>query len=223
MLLSLSAYRRAAALSGAALLALVTLASPAEAQDLGVPPAGAYVVDKAHTSLTFRVSHLGFSNYTARFTNIDGTLQFDPAKPEAMSISVTVDPKSLETDFPLPDFSFDAELTGPNWLDALKFPAITFKSTKVEKTGDKTANVTGDFTLHGVTLPLTLTVTYNGGYGGHPMDPGGARIGFSATTKLQRSKFGIAYGVPAAGTTLGVSDAVEVIIETEFVDNKPKK
>jgi polyisoprenoid-binding protein YceI len=75
--------------------------------------------------------------------------------------------------------------------------------------------ITGDFTLHGVTKPVVLNATYNGGYAGHPFDPH-ARIGFSATGKLKRSDFGVAYGIPAPGTTMGVGDDVDIVIETEF-------
>ena len=92
---------------------------------------------------------------------------------------------------------------------------MTFKSTAVELTAPNAARVTGDFTMHGATHPLVLDVTFNGGYVGHPMDPN-ARIGFSAHGKLKRSDYGIAYGVPEPGTTMGVSDEVEIIIESEF-------
>jgi polyisoprenoid-binding protein YceI len=106
-------------------------------------------------------------------------------------------------------------------LDAVQFPEIAFTSTTVSVTGENTAEVTGDLTLHGVTKPVTLQVTYNGGYGPADFDPGGARIGFSATGQIMRSEFGIGYGVPAPGTDFGVGDAVAIIIEAEFVQNKP--
>ena len=178
--------------------------------------AGAYKLDKAHASLIFRVNHLGFSQYTARFRRFDAELQFDPAKPAAMSVSATVDPASIETDFPDPaKLDFNAELRGDKFLDTGKFPAITFRSTAVELTGANTARVKGELALHGVTRPMALDVTFNGGYAGHPMDPQ-SRIGFSARGVLKRSEFGMGYGIPAPGTTMGVSDAVEVLIEAEF-------
>lgn len=195
-------------------------AAPAVAEVKSTAPAGAYKLDKTHTSVTFRVNHLGMSRYTARFTRIDGALQFDPANPSAMSVEATIDPKSIETDYPDPKPDFDAELAGPNWLNAVKFPQITFKSTKVEPTGANTAKVTGDFTLHGVTKPITLDVTFNGGYASAAMDPG-ARIGFSALGKIKRSEFGLAMGVPAPGSTFGVGDDVEIFIETEFSQPPP--
>lgn len=182
--------------------------------------AGVYDLDKTHASVTFRVDHLGMSRYTARFTGIDGRLNFDPANPAAMSVEASVDTGSIKTDYPNPTPNFDAELAGPNWLDAARFPKITFKSTAVEPTGPNTAKVTGDFTLHGVTRPLVLDVTFNGGYDGAPMDPG-SRIGFSAQGKLKRSDFGVSYGVPQPGSTFGVGDEVEIQIEAEFTKPKP--
>jgi polyisoprenoid-binding protein YceI len=176
-------------------------------------PAGAYTLDKSHSTVVFKVSHLGFSNYTAAFAEFDAKLNFDPAKPELTTLEATIDPRSLT--LPAPPAGFRDELVGPQWLNAAQYPAITFKSTKVDVTGANTAKVTGDFTLHGVTKPVVLDVTFNGGYAGHPMDPQ-ARAGFSATGTFKRSDFGIAYGVPAPGTTMGVGDEVAVEIETEF-------
>lgn len=181
-------------------------------------PAGTYALDPAHASLIFRVSHLGFSNFTARFTRFDAELAFNPDDPGAMQVSATIDPTSIETDYPDPDtYDFNADLAGELWLDSAQFPTITFQSTQVELTGDNTALVTGDLDLHGVTHPVTLTVTFNGGYESHPLDPGGSRIGFSARGSLLRSDHGIAFGIPPEGTEIGVGDLVEVIIEAEFL------
>ena len=179
-------------------------------------PAGGYVIERAHTSLNFRVSHMGFSNFTARFTKLNGQLTFDPANPAAMSVTASIDPRSIQTNYPDRTYDFDADLSGKTFLDAAKFPLMTFKSTKVETTGANTARVTGDLTLHGVTAPVVLHVRFNGGYAAMPMDPAGARIGFSAHGTLKRSAFGVSMGVPAAGSNMGVGDDVEVLIETEF-------
>ncbi len=187
--------------------------APATVPDV---PAGDYKLDPTHASLIFRVNHLGFSNYTARFKKFDATLQFDPASPAQSQVNATVDPRSIETDFPDPaKHDFNAALQGEQWLNAAQFPEITFRSTKVELTGGNTARIHGDFTLHGVTKPLVLEAKFNGGFKGMPQDPR-ARIGFSAHGSLKRSEFGIAYGVPAPGTTMGVGDDVEIIIEAEF-------
>ena len=176
-------------------------------------PGGAYTLDKAHASLIFRASHLGFSNYTGRFARFDSQLQFDPAQPERASVKVSIDPTSIEVDNP-PDGFID-QLRGPQWLDAVKFPQLVFQSTKVTRTGPKSLRIDGELSLHGMKRPLTLNATYNGGYAGHPMDPH-ARIGFSARGSLKRSQFGVAYGIPAPGTTMGVGDDVEIIVETEY-------
>ncbi|MBP6012853.1 MAG: polyisoprenoid-binding protein [Alphaproteobacteria bacterium] len=176
-------------------------------------PAGLYKLDKAHASLSFRVSHIGFSNYTAQFAAFDAALQLDPANPSASSVTATVDPKSLV--LPTPPAGFVDELLGAKWLDAVGFPQMTFRSTKVELTGTNTARITGDFTMRGVTLPLTLDATFNGGYASHPYEPS-ARVGFSARGSLQRAAFGVKEGVPPPGSTMGVSDNVDIIIEAEF-------
>jgi polyisoprenoid-binding protein YceI len=176
-------------------------------------PAGDYTLDKHHATLVLRVSHLGFSNYTAAFADFDAKLKFDQNNAGASALEATINPMSLT--LPAPPEGFLAELTGPQWLNTATYPAITFKSTKIETTGPDTGKVTGDLTLHGVTKPVVLDVTYNGGYPGHPMDPH-ARVGFSAKGTFKRSDFGIAYGIPAPGTTMGVSDEVQVAIEAEF-------
>ena len=178
-------------------------------------PAGDYRMDKAHTSVNFRISHLGFSHYTARFTGIDGELHFDPANPTSQTVEATIDATSLQTNYQGPpklDFDSDVE---KNFLNAAQHPQITFKSTKIEMTGPRSANVVGDFTMNGVTKPVTLATTFNGGYPPNQMDPGG-RVGFSAHTTIKRSEFGLKAGIPAPGTNMGVGDDVEVIIETEF-------
>jgi polyisoprenoid-binding protein YceI len=189
-------------------------ATPAPAAPARVDlPAGAYTLDKMHSSLVLRVNHLGFSNYTARFKTFDAQLQFDPNNPSTSSVTVKVDPTSLDVENPPAGFIND--LLGNGWLDTAQFPDLTFQSTSVESTSANTMKITGNLTLHGVTKPIVLDATFNGGYAGHPMDPH-ARIGFSAHGMFNRSDFGIAYGIPAPGTTMGVSDRVDVTIETEF-------
>lgn len=196
--------------------ALQPAAPAAPAEEPVDVPAGAYTMDLMHTSVLFRVDHLGFSNYTARFKKATAQLQFDPNNLAASNVTVVIDAKSLETDFPDPaKVDFNAELIGEGWLNAAKYPEITFRSTSVEPTGARTMRINGELTMRGVTKPMVLDARFNGGYRGHPMDPR-ARIGFSATGVLKRSDFGITYGIPAPGTKMGVSDEVNVIVETEF-------
>jgi polyisoprenoid-binding protein YceI len=179
-------------------------------------PAGEYSLDKGHASLIFRVSHIGLSNYTARFTRWDARLQLDPSNPSAASVTATIDPRSLETDYPDPALDFDAQLQGADWLNAAGFPQMTFRSTKVELTGPDTARISGDLSLRGVTRPVTLNARFNGGYAREALDPSGSRIGFSAQGTLKRSDFGISMGIPQPGSRMGVGDAVEFLIEAEF-------
>jgi polyisoprenoid-binding protein YceI len=200
-------FALAAAVSGSALGADVP--SPATAP----VPAGAYTVDKLHTSLIFRVSHLGFSTYTGRFSRLDANLQFDPANLAASRVNVTIDPRSIEADNA--PSGFLQTLAGKDWLDADRFPEMSFRSKSVEVTGANTFRLRGELTLHGVTRPIVLEARYNGGYASHPYEPN-ARVGFSAQGTFKRSEFGVSYGIPAPGTTMGVGDEVAVTLESEF-------
>ncbi|HTE42615.1 MAG TPA: YceI family protein, partial [Steroidobacteraceae bacterium] len=123
-------------------------------------PAGAYTLDKYHASLIFRVNHLGFSRYTAKFATFDAQLQFDPQAFATSSIAATVDAASLTLDNPPPGFT--EELLNAQWLDAKQFPKMTYQSKKVEALSPTKARITGDFTMHGITKPLVLEAIFNG-------------------------------------------------------------
>ena len=194
-------------------LAAESAQSPTMAQ-MAAPPAGAYKLDKAHASITLRVSHMGFSTYTTRFSRFDADLTFDPKNLPASKVATTIDTSSFEMDA-APQMCVDI-MKGPQMLDTAKYPQIIFKSGRVRMTGEKSMEISGTLTLHGVTRPIVLTATYNGGYPGMPkMDPQ-ARIGFSAHGSLKRSDFGITFGIPAPGTTVGVGDSIDFSIEAEF-------
>jgi polyisoprenoid-binding protein YceI len=204
----------------ATLVVASTFAAAARAAD-PVPPAstapvprGAYEIDKAHTSLLFKVNHLGFSTFTGRFTRLDAHLSFDPRNLAASSVQVTIDPKSVSSDNA--PAGFLDSVAGAMFLDAGKYPQMSFVSRSVEDAGNGNFRIRGELTLHGVTKPLTLEGRYNGGYAGHPYDPH-ARAGFSARGTLKRSDFGITMGIPSAENHFfGVGDDVEVQLETEF-------
>jgi polyisoprenoid-binding protein YceI len=208
---------------GAAALLLATLWQGAlsQAAETAAPPAmppmapaGQYQLDKAHASLLMRVSHLGFSTYTTRFSRYDAQLTFDPSNIPASKLVTTIDASSFEMDA-APQVCFDI-MKGPQMLDTVKFPQIVFKSERIRMTGAKSMEIFGTLTLHGVTRPLALTATFNGGYPGLPnMDPH-ARIGFSAHGSFKRSDFGMTFGIPAPGTTMGVGDLIDYTIEAEF-------
>ena len=207
-----------------AVLALAAQAAGVTAQDKAASPAvpavstapvptGAYQIDKAHTSLVFRVSHLGFSTYTGRFTGVDAKLQFNARNPAASQVNVDIDPRSIEADNA--PSGFLQALAGKDWLDAERFPVMTFRSRSIESVGSGKFRVHGDLTLHGVTRPIVLDAKYNGGYAGHTYEPQ-ARIGFSAQGSFKRSEFGVSYGIPEAGSSFGVGDKIDIILETEF-------
>jgi len=198
-------------LLSAALLFAFPLTSHAEMTPPDQMPAGIYTVDKTHASVTWKVSHMGLSNYTARFTSIDAELNFDPVKPENSVIKASVDPLSIRTDYPnAAEKDFDKELaTGTMWFNGVAFPKITFESTKIEMIGDKSAKITGNLTLLGVTKPMTLDAVFNGAYIKKPFAdvPG---LGFSAIGTIKRSEFGMKTYIPNIG------DDVQIIIEAEF-------
>jgi polyisoprenoid-binding protein YceI len=211
-------------IASAALLALAACNAPPAADETQAPPlaapveteapAGTYRLDPAHASLVFRVDHIGFSKYTARFTTFDAILELDPANPAATSVTASVDPRSLALDNS--PAGFFADMLGETWFNVARHREMTFRSTEIVLTGPDTADIIGEFTLRGITRPLTLAAKFNGGYAGHAYEPN-ARVGFSAHGALNRSDFGMDYGIPAEGSTMGVSDAVEIIIEVEFM------
>jgi polyisoprenoid-binding protein YceI len=184
-------------------------------------PAGDYAVDPTHASVTFRMQHLGLSYYTLRFKTYDATVAFDPANIAASKVSATIRPSDIIVGYPAdyvanhPGTKFtsweDDLANSTNFLDAGKFPTITFTSTSVEPSGDRTAKVTGDLTLKGVTKPVTLDVTFAGENPAHPFAKVPA-IGFSATGTFKRSEFGLDY-LPTAV----VGDDVQVEIEGDFI------
>ena len=202
-------------MTAAAAIALATGCATAE-QTLEGVPSGEYELENTHAMLIWKVDHLGLSTYISRFTEFDAMLDFDPENPTASSLSVTVNPASVETDYPgdfkegHPNSEYDTwndELAfGDSWLNADEHPEITFVSTGIETTGDYTGKVTGDLTFLGVTKPVTLDVTYNG-----TQNMRGRKIGFSAIGVIDRTEFGLGTYAPMIGTE------VELEIEAEFV------
>jgi polyisoprenoid-binding protein YceI len=188
-----------------ALFSSVTIAEPgASSTRMSDAPAGAYVSDQAHTSVTAKLLHLGFSNYTVRFDKVDAEFRFDPAAPGTSRVAVSIDPASIDTG----SKGFDRQLSGKDWFDAKDFSKISFVSERIDPGDGVHGAIDGYLTLHGVTRPVTLSVTFNGV--GADLIPFVTRLGFSATTTIKRSDFGI---TRFAGL---VGDDVRLSIEIEF-------
>ena len=194
-----------------AFLALMPLSAKAQTTPIAELPAGTYELDKTHASITWKVMHMGLANYTARFNTFDSTVVLDPAAIENSSVTVDISPMSIETDYPNPEKEdFDKKLaTGENWFNAGANPTIKFVSKTIEKTGENTANITGDLTFLGVTKPVTLDATLNGAMASHPFTKKAA-FGISAHTTIKRSDWGMSGGLPHVG------DDVDVMIEAEY-------
>ncbi|WP_395340840.1 YceI family protein [Ningiella sp. W23] len=174
-------------------------------------PKGNYELDLSHASIVWKVSHLGLSDYVARFANFDASIEFDAMNVEKSVVRASIDPMSIQTAYPNADEKdFDKVLaTEKGWFNASEFPSIDFVSTDIEMTGDSTAVMTGDLSFLGTSLPVVLDVTFNGAMQRQPFS-GKPTMGFSATTTIERSKWGMTKYVPNIG------DAVEIMIEGEF-------
>jgi len=185
----------------ALLIATPTLAQSPATRDPAQIQAGTYAVDPNHTQVGWRVSHMGFSNYAGGFSDASGTLELQPKNPAAAKLSVKIPVASVTTT----SAKLTDELKGDQWLDAAKFPDMTFVSTKVVPTAKDHAKVTGDLTLHGVTKPVTLDVTLVGA-GVNPLSKK-VTVGFEATGTLKRSEFGVKTYVPLIGDELHLTIA----------------
>jgi polyisoprenoid-binding protein YceI len=193
---------RTFAVSLAVALALcgAAVAKP-ESQDPAKAPAGDYVLDKRHASLIVKVPHMGgFSRFTLRFDNLEGSYSFDPANWAATKATITVDPKSIDTNVK----GMDQELMGKIKADA--FPTMTFVSTQITQTDPGRGQIAGDLTFLGKTRPATFNVTYNGA--GPGLFGMGTRMGFSGTGRIKLSDYGL--------DVMGAGDDVDLLFEVEF-------
>jgi polyisoprenoid-binding protein YceI len=170
--------------------------------DPAAAPAGEYRLDRSHTSVTMKLTHLGISYYTMRFDKVQGAYTYDPAHPEATKVEVTIDPASVDTG----DAGFNRQIAA-QMFEADKFPQIHFVSSALRSTSDGRGELVGDLTFHGVTKTVNLDVIYNGLGRGLLHEP---RMGFSASTVIRRSDFGVTKYESMVG------DNVSVLIETEF-------
>lgn len=161
-----------------------------------------YKFDTAHTQIFFSVSHFGFSNSTGQFTDFDGGFTFDEKDFTKSSVNVTIQTDSVDLSN---HKKWIDHMTSKDFFNSKKFPTMTFKSTQVKKTGDKTMDVTGDLTIKGVTKPVVLNVTFN--KTGEAF--GAQKAGFSASTTIDRTDFGLDTYAPNIGTEVPIRIEVE--------------
>lgn len=161
-----------------------------------------YKLDPNHTAVTWRISHFGFSNPSGKFMNIDGTILFDENDFTASGVKAVIPVDKGLSGVP----RLDEHLQAKEFFDTTTYPTATFSSTKVEMSGPKTAKVTGDLTLRGVTRPVVLDVILNH-IGPNMMKQ--KTVGFSASGVIKRSDFGMTAYLPDLG------DEVRIEIESE--------
>jgi polyisoprenoid-binding protein YceI len=169
-----------------------------------------YKIDPAHTAANFTVRHMMVTNVRGGFDKITGTLNFDPANPAASSVDVTIETGSINTGVA----DRDNHLRSADFFEIEKFPAITFKSTKVEVSGENRAKVTGDLTIRDVTRSVVMDVEFLG----QTASPfGDTRIGFEATTSINREDFGLTWNVALEAGGVLVGKDIKISIDAEAI------
>jgi len=184
-------------LSALAIALLLTLS--AAAQDT-------WQLDPPHSSAQFSVRHLGVSTVRGAFTKVSGSVVYDAANLNKSSIQATIDATSVDTRVEMRD----NDLRSPRFLDAQKFPTITFQSKKVEAAGEGKLKITGDLTIKGVTKEVVLDVDGPSPAIKDPMGKDRMRMGASATTKINRNDFGVS-GLPGI-----VGDDITITLDVEM-------
>jgi len=168
---------------------------------------GSYQIDPAHTSVLFKINHMGMSTFVGRFNESEASLEFDPAHMENAKLTAQIKIPSIDVN----NKDLEESLKGSSWFEAEKYPQALFKTESVVMLDDTHAKFSGNLTLHGVTAPIVLNVVFNGA--GNNMLSGKYTLGFTASTRFKRSQFGIDYLIPAIG------DDVDVEIFAEFQKN----
>ncbi|HPT27247.1 MAG TPA: YceI family protein [Bryobacteraceae bacterium] len=167
-----------------------------------------YTIDTAHSSAQFSVKHLMVSNVRGEFNKMTGSITWDDKNPAAVAIDATIDVSTISTREP----KRDEHLKSPDFFDAAKYPTMTFKSTKAWKSDGKW-RVAGNFTLHGVTKPVTLTLE---GPTAEVKDPWGMlRRGASATTAINRKDFGLGWNKALEAGGVMVGEEVQITLDIE--------
>ena len=159
-----------------------------------------YALDPMHTFVVFKITDVGYAHVVGWFTAVAGQLTFDPADVTKSTLKVTIKTASIDTHFA----QRNKDLMSPDFLNVAEFPEMTFKSTSVERTGDKKGKVTGELTLLGVTKPVTMDVTFNK-IAPNPFNKNTPTAGFEAHTAIKRSDFGMKADIPNVGDEVDIS------------------
>jgi polyisoprenoid-binding protein YceI len=168
-----------------------------------------FTIDKAHSEATFQVRHL-ITKVRGRFSDFQGTLQFDEAKPEQSSVSFTIKTSSIDTS----EADRDKHLRSADFFSVDEHPTITFTSTRVRKIGGQQFEVVGPLTIRGTRKEITIPVTYLGG----AKDPWGKeRAGFEAELTLNRKDFGLSWNAPLEAGGFLVGDEVKINLSIQAV------
>jgi len=168
-------------------------------------------VDPVHSVAEFRVRHMMISNVRGQFTGVTGSLTYDPGHLEKSGVEASVDVATINTH----DAQRDTHLKSPDFFDAEKFPSLTFRSTRVMRRADGTVVVAGPLTIHGATREVEFAVE---GPTPPTKDPwGNTRIGVSATTKINRTDFGLNFNAALETGGVLVGEEVSITLELEFV------
>ncbi len=169
-----------------------------------------YKIDADHSTVGFKVKHLAISSVTGKFTSFEGNFNFEPNQVAESKAQAKISAVSVNTE----QKKRDDHLRNPDFLNATKFPEITFKTTKVEPISPTEFKATGDLSIAGVTKSVTLDVQY----GGAAKDPwGNERAAFSAVTKINRKDFGLTWNKVLETGGLLVGDDIAINIEIEAV------
>jgi len=180
----------------------------------GLARASSWEIDGSHSSAQFSIKHLMVSNVRGEFSKVAGTLNLDDKDITKSSVDVSIDVNTINTR----EAKRDAHLKSPDFFDAAKFPALTFKSKKVEKAGADKLKVTGDLTIHGVTKEVVLNVE---GPTAEIKDPfGNAKRGATATTKINRKDFGLNWNKALEAGGVLVGEEVNITIDVELLKKK---
>lgn len=169
-----------------------------------------YLIDSAHSSAQFSVRHMMISNVRGEFTKLSGTVTYDPANPANSTLDASIEVSSINTR----DAQRDGHLKSSDFFDAEKFPLLTFHGKEVAAAGGE-LKVRGDLTIHGVTREIALDVE---GPTPETKDPwGNARIGATATAKLNRKDFGLTWNAALEAGGVLVGDEVKITIDIEAI------